>query len=289
VLFQRMVESGVGTHGLAALPGMAAFGDPYAVTALLAGSTLLFIGATAAMQTAFLSSYRAGGMKLSRTRQAKGTIARFFRKTLFGAIYAKEWRLLLRDPALAFQIVLRIVYLAPILLISLRGGRHLPIAPAMAFSSVLIAGQVVSSFVWLAVSAEDSPDLIKVAPVEKHEIDRAKLTTAMVMAAPLAVLLPIGIGLSTIPGALVTLAITALAGWMTGTVEVMFAKPAPRATFRNRRGGGSWLRGLFGFGVTIVLGGAAAVMVYFLDPVSRTALPDWSQAGSALNASSPHY
>lgn len=289
VLFEKMMASGFGTHGLAALPGMAAFGDPWAVTALLAGSILLFIGTTTAMQTLFLASYRAGGMKLSRTRRATGTIARYFQKTLFGAIYAKEWRLLARDPALAFQIVLRLVYLTPILFVAFRSGRHLPIAPTMAFSSVLIAGQVVSSFVWLAVSAEDTPDLIKVAPVEKHEIDRAKLATAMVMAAPLALLLPIGMTVFTIAGALVTLAMTALAGWMTGTIEVMFAKPAPRATFRRRSGGGSFLRGLFGFGVTILVGGGAAVMVYFLDPVSRTALPDWSKAESALNASSPRY
>lgn len=290
VMFQKMVDSGFGTRGIAALPGMAAFGDPWAVTALLAGSLLLFAGATAAMQTLFLASYRAGGMKLSRTRRATGTIARHFHKSLFGAIYAKEWRLLLRDPALAFQVVLRLVYLTPILFVALRPGRHLPIAPVMAFSSVLIAGQVVSSFVWLAVSAEDTPDLIKVAPVEKHAIDRAKLTTAMAMAAPLTVLLPIGIGVSaTIPGAIVALGFTALAGWMTGLIEVMFAKPAPRASFRQRRGGGSFLRGLLGFGITVILGGVAAVLVYFLDPVSRTTLPDWSRAGSALNASTPRY
>lgn len=289
VLFRKMMESGFGTHGLAALPGMAAFGDPYAVTALLAGSILLFIGATAATQALFLGSYRAGGMKLSRTKRAKGSIARSFHDGLFGSIYAKEWRLLARDPALAFQIVLRVVYLAPILFLALRGGRHIPVAPAMAFSSVLIAGQVVSSFAWLAVSAEDSPDLIKVAPVRKNEVDRAKLTTAMAMAAPLAVLLPIGIGLYTIPGAVVTLAMTGLAGWMTGTIEVMFAKPAPRASFRNRRGGGSFLRGLLAVGIAVVLGALASVAVYFLDPVSRTALPDWSKAASALNASSPRY
>jgi ABC-2 type transport system permease protein len=289
VLFKKMMDSGFGTHGLAALPGMAAFGDPYAVTALLAGSILLFIGTTAATQALFLNSYRAGGMKLSRTKRAKGSIARYFHDGLFGSIYAKEWRLLARDPALAFQIVLRLVYLAPILLVAIRNGRHIPVAPAMAFSSVLIAGQVVSSFVWLAVSAEDTPDLLKVAPVRKHEIDRAKLTTAMAMAAPLALLLPIGIAFWTIPGALVTLAVTGLAGWMTGLVEVTFAKPAPRASFRNRRGGGSFLRGLFAFGLTLVLGGVASLAVYFLDPLSQTVLPDWSKAASVLNVSSPRY
>lgn len=289
VMFEKMMASGFGTHGVGALPGMAAFGDPWAVTALLSGSVLLFLLTTSAMQAQFLSSYRAGGMKLSRTRRARGTIARDFYDRLFAAVYAKEWRLLLRDPALAFQIVLRLVYLAPLLLIAFRPNSHLPLAPSLAFSSVLIAGQVVSSFVWLAVSAEDSPDLLKVAPVAKHQIDSAKLGASMAMATPLALLLPIGIALSTIPGALVTLAFTAFAGWLTGLVEVTYAKPAPRSTFRNRRGGGSILRGLIGFVIALVLGAAAAAMVWFLDPASRTAFPDWRQAGSAQDASTPRY
>jgi ABC-2 type transport system permease protein len=280
LLFEEMMQSGFGAHGIGALPGMAAFGDPWAVTALLAGSILLFLLTTAAMQSWFLGSYRAGGMKLARTKRARGTIARNFSASLFGAIFAKEWRLMARDPALAFQIVLRIVYLAPLLLIALRPGRGIPLAPSLAFSSVLIAGQVVSSLVWLAVSAEDTPDLLKVAPVAKHELDRAKLTAAMTMAAPLALLLPFGIGFATIPGAIVTLAVTVAAGWMTGLIEVTFAKPAPRATFRNRRGGGSFVRGLLQFAISLVMGAIAAVLVFFLDPASRTNLPGWSWVDS---------
>jgi len=274
LLFQEMMDSGFGAHGIGSLPGKAAFGDPWAVTALLAGSILLFLFTTAAMQSWFLSGYRAGGMKLGRTKRARGTIDRNFSATLFGAIYAKEWRLMARDPALAFQIVLRIVYLAPILFLALRPGKSLPLAPSLAFTSVLIAGQVVSSLVWLAVSAEDTPDLLKVAPVAKHELDRAKLSAAMAMAAPLALLMPIGIGFATIPGAIATLAITVAAGWMTGLIEVTFAKPAPRSTFRSRRGGGSFIRGIIQFAITIVMGGIAALLIFFLDPASRTGLPD---------------
>ena len=277
LLFEEMMDSGFGSHGIGALPGRAAFGDPWAVAALLAGSILLFLLTTAAMQSWFLHSYRAGGMKLSRTKRAKGGIDRNFSTSLFGAIFAKEWRLMARDPALSFQLVLRIVYLAPLLLVALRPGRALPLAATLAFSSVLIAGQVVSSLVWLAVSAEDTPDLLKVAPVAKHDVDRAKLTAAMTMAAPLAVLLPFGIAFFTIPGAIVALGFTAAAGWMTGLIEVSFAKPAPRATFRNRRGGGSFVRGLIQIAITIVMGGIAAVLVFFLDPASRTSLPaKWS-------------
>lgn len=263
ILFQRMTENGFATHGIGSLPGRAAFGELVPAGGLLAGALLLFMLTTAAMQTDFLDSYRAGTMKLGRTRRAKTRVAKHFRTSLFAAVFAKEWVLLLRDPALAFQIVLRLVYLLPFFLIALRPNGALPLAPSLAFMSVAIAGQVVGSFAWLAVSGEDTPDLIKVSPADKAEVDHAKLLAAMAMATPLFILLPIGIAFETIPGALVTLAVTAFAGWLTGQLEIAFAKPAPRSTFRRRQSG-SWLRGIFGLLVTAFLGGAAAVAVYFL-------------------------
>jgi ABC-2 type transport system permease protein len=268
ILFERMVASGFGTHGVGALPGMAAFGDPFAVTALLAGSLLLFILTTRTMQSLFLSGYRAGGMRLSRPRRATRSVARQFHAGLFGAVFAKEWRLMARDPALTFQVVLRLIYLAPLFFLALKPGTSVPIAPSLAFSSVLIAGQIVSSLVWLAVSGEDTPDLIKVAPVQKHQIDAAKLSAALVMATPIALIVPVGIAFSSIPGAILTLVVTGVAGWMSGLIEVTFAKPAPRSTFRRRQGGGSILRGIAQFAVTIVFGAVAAGGVYLMtEPV----------------------
>jgi len=266
-LFEKMVASGFGTHGVGALPGLAAFGDPFAVTALLAGSLLLFILTTRGLQSLFLSGYRAGGMKLSRPKSSNRSVARHFHNRLFGAVFAKEWRLMARDPALAFQVVLRLIYLAPLFFIIMRQGDddHVLIAPSLAFSSVLIAGQIVSSLVWLAVSGEDTPDLIKVAPVRKNEIDTAKLSAALVMSAPLALLVPLGMAWTTsIPAALFTLAVTGVAGWMSGMIEVTFAKPAPRSTFRKRRGGGSFVRGIAQFAVTIFFGAIAAGGVWLL-------------------------
>ena len=269
ILFDRMVASGFGTHGIGALPGMAAFGDPFAVTALIAGSLLLFILTTRAMQSLFLSGYRAGGMRLSRPRRVSRSVAKQFHASLFGAVFVKEWRLMARDPALAFQVVLRVIYLAPLLFIALRPDHGLPVAPSLAFSSVLIAGQVVSSLVWLAVSAEDTPDLLKVAPVEKTQLDTAKLVAALTMAAPLGIIVPVGIALTSIPAAIFTLAVTGIAGWMTGRIEVTYAKPAPRAAFRNRRGGGSFIRGLAQFFVTALMGGVAFAGVLVLTATYR--------------------
>ncbi|WP_245653542.1 hypothetical protein [Sphingomonas pituitosa] len=264
LLFEALRSRGYGSGGLSGLPGRAAFGDPLAMTLLLGGALALFALAAWGMRHAFLHSYRAGGARPAANRTAKGGIARHFHRGLFTSIFVKELRLLLRDPALIFQVLLRIVYLAPILLLAFRDGRSLPMAPTLAFTSVVIAGQLVSSLAWLAASAEDAPDLLKVAPVAKDDLDFAKLLAAMALAAPLGVLLPIGIALETIPGALVTLVFTAGAGGVVGYLEVAHAQPAPRSTFQRRQKGGGIVRNLIEFVIALLLGLAAGVVVYFL-------------------------
>jgi ABC-2 type transport system permease protein len=262
-LFQELVDMGFGSRGVGAIPGRAAFGDPLAIALVLGAGTLLFAATAAGMQTLFLDSYRAGGMKLGRTKRATSKVARHFRTSLFGSVFAKEWRLLARDPALAFQIVLRLIYLAPLFYIGFSGEHRLPLGPSLAFASVLVAGQVVGSFAWLAVAGEDTPDLLKVSPADKADVDHAKLMAAMAMASPLFVLLPAVIALETIPGALVALGMTAFAGWLTGQLEISFAKPAPRSTFQRRRSG-SFLLSIVQLAITAVCGGVAGAAVYFL-------------------------
>lgn len=79
----------------------------------------------------------------------------------------------------------------------------MPLPPALAFASVLIPRQLVGSFAWLTVSAEDSPDLLAVAPVGKDEIDTAKLLASFAMAGPFALILPIAIATTSPVGAIV--------------------------------------------------------------------------------------
>jgi ABC-2 type transport system permease protein len=159
--------------------------------------------------------------------------------------------------------VLRLVYLAPIMLVAVQGDHPLPIAPSLAFLSVAIAGQLIGSFAWLTIAAEDAPDLIKVAPVEKAAVDRIKLLTALGMATPLAVILPIAIATETVLGAVVTLAFTAIGGALAGLLELKLGKPMPRKTFARRRSG-SLVVGLLTFAITIVFGGLAGLAVYFI-------------------------
>ena len=262
-VFERLRANGLGTEGVTGLPGHAAFGDPLAILILLGGALLLFVGAGATLQRLFLSGYQDGGVRLSRAKPTGRASGRLFHAGLTRSVFAKERRLLARDPALAFQIVLRLVYMAPLLFVAFGRGNALPIPAVLAFGSVLIASQLVGSFAWLAVSAEDSPDLLAVAPVAKSEIDFAKLLAAFAMAAPFAVLLPIAIALQTPVGAAVTLLMTALGGAAAGFVELKLGKPGQRSTFARRRSGG-FVAGILSLLIAVVFGGGAALAVYLV-------------------------
>ena len=262
-VFERLRANGLGTEGVTGLPGHAAFGDPLAILILLGGALLLFVGVGATLQRLFLSGYQDGGVRLSRAKPTGRASGRLFHAGLTRSVFAKERRLLARDPALAFQIVLRLVYMAPLLFVAFGRGNALPIPAVLAFGSVLIASQLVGSFAWLAVSAEDSPDLLAVAPVAKSEIDFAKLLAAFAMAAPFAVLLPIAIALQTPVGAAVTLLMTALGGAAAGFVELKLGKPGQRSTFARRRSGG-FVAGILSLLIAVVFGGGAALAVYLV-------------------------
>lgn len=264
-IFDMIQNSGIGQNPIGSLPARAAFGEPLAMAVILGGAIILFAVASRLFQSHFLASYQAAGMRLARTKASRRGIARHFKSGLFTTIFAKEFRLLLRDPALSFQIVLRLVYLAPLIFLGLggRGAAAVPLAATLAFASVIVVGQLAGSFAWLTISAEDTPDLLTVAPVDKAATNGAKLVAALAMAAPIGVILPIAVALQTLPGGAVTLVMTAIGGTMAGLIELWFGKPAPRKSFNRRRGGGV-VAGLLAFLITAVCAGIAGVSVYAL-------------------------
>lgn len=263
-LFHHLRDSGFGSTGWSGLPGRAAFGDPLAALFMLGLGAGLFTLAGASLQRRFLTGYQDGGAKVSRSAASGAPMARLFHAGLTRSIFAKEWRLLARDPALAFQLVLRLVYMAPLLFVAFGNGRHLAVAPTLAFASVLVAVQLVGSLSWLTVSAEDSPDLLTVAPVVKDDVDTAKLLAAFAMAAPFAVAFPIAIAFHTIAGAIATLVMSAIGGGLSGVVELNFGKPGQRANFAKRRQSGSFVSGILNLIISFAFGSVAGVLVYFL-------------------------
>lgn len=264
-LFRWFSAHHVGTGTIAGLPGRAAFGDPAAIALLLGGAILLFAGAGALFARGFFKSYQDAGVRLSPRagRASNRAIARHFHAGLFTSIFAKEWRLLARDPALAFQVVLRIIYLAPLVFVAMNHGNGPPVAPTLALISVIGSGQVIGSLSWILLSGEDAPDLLAVAPVRKSTTERIKLATAVVMAAPLSLFLPVAIAFTTVWGALVTLVFTTIGGALAGLIELRWQKPMPRASFMRRRSE-SFISGILTFFVTAIFGVAAGGLVWIL-------------------------
>jgi len=111
----------------------------------------------------------------------------------FAATVRKELRLLGRDIALLAQVMLRLLYLAPLTFIVLRNASlHATWAlPAGVAALCFVTGQVAENLSWITMSAEDSPELLACSPAPVATLRRAKLTAAL---APLALLMMFPLG-----------------------------------------------------------------------------------------------
>ena len=87
----------------------------------------------------------------------------------------KEWTLLIRDPWLASQTLMQLLYLLPPALMLWQAfGRGVDDLVLLVPVLVMAAGQLAGGLAWLAISGEDAPDLVQTAPVPAHWIIRAK-------------------------------------------------------------------------------------------------------------------
>ena len=134
----------------------------------------------------------AGAPQVEPKPQAAARPSRRFRAGVGPSLRRKEWRLLARDPWLLSQVLLQIIYTAPVSVVIWKslgpqGSLSLAIAPAL----VVVSSQVAASLSWLAVSSEDAPDFLASAPVTAAAVERRKLEAVaapvgLFIAAPLA-------------------------------------------------------------------------------------------------------
>jgi ABC-2 type transport system permease protein len=147
----------------------------------------------------------------------------------------KEWRLLVRDPQLASQIFLQIVYTTPISVVLWRAmGPDASLALAAAPALVAIASNVSASLAWLTISSEDAPEFLATAPVTRREVERRKLEAIVL---PLAVLCgaPVTlIFLTSWKGGLVTLFYVVCAAVSTALLNLWQPAPSRRGDLFRR-------------------------------------------------------
>ena len=83
-----------------------------------------------------------------------------------GALRRKEWTLIVRDPWLASQTLMQLLYLLPPGLMLWRAfGANSSDLVLLVPVLVMAAGQLAGGLAWLAISGEDAPDLVATAPI----------------------------------------------------------------------------------------------------------------------------
>jgi ABC-2 type transport system permease protein len=242
------------------LPLRAALGQPAPLLILVVVGAGIFLLAAQTLGRRFADA--AAATQGAETRKAAKGPARAFAAGAYRATVRKELRLMGRDAALLSQVLLRVLYMLPLAFALARAASHQP-AWALAGGAAgvaFLAGQVSGSLAWIALSAEDTPDLLAVSPTPMAVLRQAKLTAALI---PVAILLVVPIaalawfqplaGLWTAIGA-------GLTAWSAGLINVWHQKPGKRADFRRRRSG-SFLAALAEIVIAFLIGGATALAV----------------------------
>jgi ABC-2 type transport system permease protein len=266
-------------------PARAVMGEPLPLLAVIGVSVVVFFGVAAGLGRRFSADASvAAGVGSGPARvSTRTTTDKSFSGGVFTAMMRKELRLLVRDPTLLSQVLLRTLYVLPMTFLMVKRADHHPgqagafmdsvrlasLAGAVAF----MAGQVAGSLAWITISAEDAPELLACAPVDGGVVRRAKLTATMI---PVVILLVLPL-----------IALTALSPWIglcaivgaaasaasAGLINLWFEKPAQRKSFRSRRGGsalGAIAELVLGLGWAVTTGLAAALSPWALIPAAAT-------------------
>jgi ABC-2 type transport system permease protein len=217
-------------------PARAVLGDVGALAVVLVAGLAMLAVAVVIFSTRFgehaiaAAGVSEGGV-FHRRRQSG-----FRRLSPRATLRRKEWTLLLRDPWLASQTLMQLLYLLPPGLMLWRAfgansGDLVLLVPVL----VMAAGQLSGGLAWLAISGEDAPDLVATAPVPASFVIRAKVEAvtgsvvlvfapfvlALALAAPqVALFSAIGVGLSAASATL---------------IQLWFRTQARRKHFRRRQ------------------------------------------------------
>ena len=217
-------------------PARAVGGDGVALVGVLLVSFILLGGAIAIVSPR-LGEYAIAAAGAGSSPAGHGRRSVVFRTTSpRRALRRKELLLLRRDPWLASQTLMQVLYLIPPAILLWRsfgaGGRALNLlVPVL----VMAAGQLAGGLAWLTISGEDAPDLVATAPITGRLILRAKIEAvlgiiALVFAPIVAVL-----AVASLWHALVTSGGIIIAAASTTAIQLWFRIQAKRSQFRRRQ------------------------------------------------------
>jgi ABC-2 type transport system permease protein len=217
-------------------PARAILGDATALAAVL-GASLVLLGATIGVFSPRFAGHAVAAAGISHTAARQRRRRSGFRGgSPARALRHKEWALLRRDPWLASQTLMQLLYLLPPALLLWRSfvddsGALALIVPVL----IMAAGQLAGGLAWLTISGEDAPDLVAAAPVSARRVMRAKIEAVMggvaMVFAPFVALLAL---LSPLVALVLAVGVAAAAASATA-VQLWFRTQAKRSLFRRRQ------------------------------------------------------
>jgi ABC-2 type transport system permease protein len=217
-------------------PARAVLGDFVALGGVLAIGLLLLAGAITLFSARFGEfAVAAAGVSNSGVMQRRGTHG-FRRASQKGALRRKEWTLLGRDPWLASQTLMQLLYLLPPALMLWRAfGSHNDDLVLLVPVLVMGAGQLAGGLAWLAISGEDAPDLVATAPIPSRWIVRAKIEAVTGCVALVFSPFVIAMALAAPHDALIAAAGVGVSAASSTVIQLWFRTQAKRKHFRRRQ------------------------------------------------------
>jgi ABC-2 type transport system permease protein len=230
------------------IPARALFGSPLALLVFTTLGVACFWLTSRYTHDFFVRGIQqAGGgsspstASMARANKNKAAaLGKRFRSGATRNIVFKEWRLIARDPQLISQVALQLLYMLPLFFVIFRGNAILPgVASGMTFLAASLAG----SLIWIIISAEDAPDLLRASPVPARTVRHAKLAAAML---PVCALIVPALGYvlwrDPVLALFMLLTVTAAMG-SSSLIQLWHAKPGTRDKF-NKRGQAQFITGL---------------------------------------------
>jgi ABC-2 type transport system permease protein len=216
-------------------PARAALGDIPALLALLSASLILLGTVMAVFSPRFADTALSASAQAVSSRQGSRTTA-FRGGSRQQALRRKEFLLLRRDPWLASQTLMQLLYLVPPALFLWRSfSDHSTAIVLITPVIVMAAGQLAGGLAWLTISGEDAADLVATAPLSPSSIIRAKIEVVLIaigalfvpLIAALAILAPLQAAVTAIGIGISAASATAIQFW--------FRVQAKRSQFRRRQ------------------------------------------------------
>lgn len=218
------------------LPARAMLGEPLPMLLLAMLAAVVF-----ALTARLTHRFFAHGLQLAASVSRAGaahTAPRPLRfdRSLFVTVVVKEWRLIVRDPHLLSQVLLQLLFLLPLFFLIFQ--RSEVQVQALGAGLALLCSSLTGALAWIALSAEDAPDLLLVSPASRRTVRRAKLAAAIMPVLAL-VVVPL-LWLTVRMPAAGLIVCFAVCGAVLGAGLIVFwcGRPGVRSNFKGRGKGG---------------------------------------------------